>query len=152
MEVTLIGAESAIKKLDELQQWGALKTFLDELSLIAQREAKAEVPRDTAALGRSIQRDVMPFSAKIYTNLSYAPVVEDGRGAEKKMPPPQLLAGWARRHGKPQSALFVMARAIGKRGIKGRFFMRAAEHKANAEVPRLVKELAQRVEKIWGGK
>ncbi len=126
-----------------------LEGLLNEASLIAQRVAREGAPRDTATLQRSIVRQVTPLMARVYTPLAYAAVMEEGRRPGAKMPPPDALRGWARRHGIPESALFVLARAIGKRGIKGRFFFRAAKEATEAEFPRLIQKMAAAIKVAW---
>lgn len=139
------------KRIRNVQQMKPLQMLLDEASLIAQAAAIEGAPRDTGELQRSIQRDVQPFSARVYTLKSYAEVMEFGRSPGGKMPPPQALAGWARRHGRDTSpsGLFVLARSIARRGIKGRFFMRKAADKTRRELPRLVQKMADRIENVW---
>ena len=61
------------------------------------------------------------------------------------MPPPQALLGWIRRHGFGGTA-FQLARAIARRGIPGRWFMRAAAKATDAKI----EEAAQTV-KFWIG-
>jgi len=53
------------------------------------------------------------------------------------MPPPDALSGWARRHGLA-GLEFVIARAIGRRGIKARPFLGPA---LEQEAPRLAARL-----------
>lgn len=128
-----------------------LRSAMEDLSLLAQREAIANAPRDTAGLQRSIMREVKPMMARVYTNLQYAPVMEYGRRPGGRMPPPEALAGWARRHGFPQEALFVLARAIARRGIKGRFFFRKAHDAVERALPARIQQLANEIERQWGG-
>jgi len=70
------------------------------------------------------------------------------------MPPASALAGWAARHGQSTEprALFVLARAIARRGKKGRFFMRRTRllvrRKMKAET---IDKMAQHVERVWRG-
>lgn len=108
--------------------------------LLAEQVAKDGAPRDTGTLGRSIVSDVQPMQARIYSPLVYAAVMEAGRRPGARMPPPAALAGWARRHGRDTSpgGLFVLARAIGRRGIAGRFFFRAAVQAVEAQLPSLL--------------
>lgn len=109
----------------------ALPAFrADVISLaatFAEREARLAAPRDTSALARSIHSQVQPTQARIGTNLVYASVMEFGRRPGGRMPPVAALVGWARRHGMAGRE-FVLARAIARRGIKGRFFLQKATH------------------------
>lgn len=52
----------------------------------------------------------------------YALYVHEGTGPAVGRPPftppPEALRGWARRHGIPEDALYPLARAIGRRGLR----------------------------------
>lgn len=85
------------------------------------------------------------MEARIGTNLVYAPVMEFGR-RPGRMPPPQALAGWARRHGFPDTALFVLARAIARKGIRGRFYMRRAAQATKNALPGIMRDVAREIE------
>ena len=65
--------------------------------------------------------------ARVVAHAHYSLFVETGR-RPGKMPPPDALAGWARRHGLG-GLEFVIARAIGKRGIRPRPFFGPAVHR-----------------------
>jgi hypothetical protein len=76
---------------------------------------------------------------------AYANVMEIGRraypaneGANAHMPPIQALRGWATRHGIPEDRLFVVARAINRRGITGRLFMQRAADSLNQQMPSII--------------
>lgn len=114
-------------------------------TLLAEQVAKDGAPRDTGTLARSIVSELQPTSARIYSPLVYAAVMEAGRRPGARMPPPGALAGWARRHGFSQGSLFVLARNIGRRGIQGRFFFRAAAEAIQAQLPALLQRAAAEV-------
>jgi hypothetical protein len=122
---------------------------MEDIAIVGERTAKQRAPRDTGALKRSIHSAVKPTSARIFSNLNYAVPVEYGRGRGKRMPPPNALHGWLRRHGIPVSAAYVVARAIGRRGIKGRFFMKAAVDAINMKLPFMLKRASGGVAKKW---
>jgi len=103
-----------------------------------QQEAKMRAPVDTGRLRSSIM--VHPIygmpslfggsrlvGARVVAHAHYSLFVETGR-RPGKMPPPDALAGWARRHGLG-GLEFVIARAIGKRGIRPRPFFGPAVHR-----------------------
>lgn len=148
MKVELQGIQALLQRMANLQKFQPLKKLLGDAALIAQREARQQAPQDTRTLARSIAIDVQLFMARVYTQLAYAPVMEYGRRAGAKPPPPEALAGWARRHHFGGS-LFVLARAIGRRGIKGRFFMKKAEAAMRQSIPRLTSEMEKRIESDW---
>jgi glycyl-tRNA synthetase beta subunit len=134
-------AEQA-RALGKSESWinNGFRSLLKKASLFGERAAREGAPRDTSALARSIVSESSESSARVFTPLNYAMTVEEGRRPGAKMPPPEALRGWARRHGF-QGSLFVLARAIARRGIKGRFFMKAATQKVNQKMPDWMREL-----------
>jgi hypothetical protein len=93
-------------------------------------DAKRRVPTDTHNLQRSITHEVVDVGADIIgragTNQPYAEPVEKGRRAGAAMPPPSALIGWLGRHGIDPSLAFVVARSIGRKGIKPRPYLKPA--------------------------
>jgi hypothetical protein len=121
-----------------------------------QREAKMRAPVDTGRLRSSIIvypirgflgapdldlfRGGRVVGARVVAHAHYSLFVETGRHPGK-MPPPDALAGWARRHGLA-GLEFVIARAIGRRGIRPRpFFGPAVYWEAAGLTPRIEREL-----------
>ncbi len=67
-------------------------------------------------------------------------------GALKQhMPPSAALAGWVRRHGMPESAAFLVARAIKLRGIRARPWMSTAH---TTIAPKFVKDLTAKLNQL----
>lgn len=133
---------------------GPLRDVLQKAAREATRVAKGKAPRDTGALMRSITPEVRPLSARVYTRrgAAYFPVMEFGRRPGAKMPPPDKLRGWARRHGFPttRGALFALARSIGRRGIKGRFYMRAGAQSVRRQMPGYLRTMGQQIGHDFG--
>jgi len=126
--------------------------LLNTAALIAERTAREGAPSDTGALKRSLSVETRPLSARVFSVLPYAIVMEQGRRAGARMPPPSALAGWARRHplkGGGESSLFALARSIGRRGIKGRFFMKAAKDEVDRRWPTLLDGAAREIADRW---
>lgn len=155
--VEIKGLAALRRKLkDDRLLLGPLRDTIRRLTLLAQREAQIGAPRDTGNLQRSIAGDVRPLMGWVHivgTAKPYAPVMEFGRRAGARMPPPEALAGWARRHGfgTSRGGLFILARAIARRGIKGRFFMRRAFRATQRAVPSELAKMRAQVERFWGG-
>ena len=147
--VQLVGLDQLKRKLKPKLYEKAVANLMEDVAIIGERTAKQRAPRDTGALKRSIHSAAKPTSARVFSNLNYAVPVEYGRGRRKRMPPPNALSGWLRRHGIPASAAFVVARSIGRRGIKGRFFMKAAVDAINMKTPRLIKVASGAIAKKW---
>ncbi len=93
------------------------------------REVKDRTPYalpGTSTLHRSIAMEVNERKgwARAYSNVKYAVWVEGGRRPGARPPPASALSGWVRRAGLPPGAAFAVARAIGRRGIRGRWMFR----------------------------
>lgn len=58
--------------------------------------------------------------------LLYSEVMERGRRPGSPMPPPSAIATWVARKLGPDVSPFVVARAIGRRGIQGRHMLEMA--------------------------
>lgn len=116
------------------------------------KEAQARAPRDTGRLQRSLKVGMdsrpVPRFGTVYSSLPYAKAVHDGRRAGATMPPPNALAGWAGRHGFTGS-LFVLARAISRRGIRARPFLRTAARNARGSIDRELRKAAKAIEARW---
>lgn len=94
-------------------------------------EAKQRTPVDTGRLRSSINNRVEGIGSEMIGRVGsplsivnnpaggYLEPVEFGRRAGAKPPPSSALATWASRHG--IASAYVLARAIGRRGIPGRF-------------------------------
>ncbi len=118
------------------------------LGLLVERRARQGAPRDIGDLQRSIMTETKPLFARVHSNLVYHPVMELGRRPGARMPPPAALADWARRKGFTGS-LFVLARSIARRGIKGRFYMRAAAKAGRTALPKILDDVAGAMEIRW---
>lgn len=133
-----------------------LRKGLTKSALLVEGQAKRLVPVDTGNLRRTITHKVdrapIPLFAEVGTNALYARVVHDGRRAGLAPPPISALAGWASRHKIPKTALYVVARAIDRRGIKGRPFLRLALSQMRGQIDGALKTAAKEIEALWGRK
>lgn len=91
-------------------------------------DAKRRVPTDTHNLQRSITHEVTTQGTSIIgragTNQPYAEAVEKGRRAGAPPPPSNALLGWMGRKGIDPSLAFVIARSIGRKGIRPRPYLK----------------------------
>lgn len=147
--ITVRGMEALRRKLGPALYERAMHDLLRDAALLGERVAREGAPRDTSALARSITHEVEPALARVYSTLGYAAVMELGRRPGARMPPLRALLPWMRRHGIPASAAFVLARAIAARGIRGRFFMRAARQAVERALPGLIARATRDVERRW---
>lgn len=154
--VHLNGLEKILAKLnDQVLVLAPLGNTLKRLTLLGEREARIAAPRDIGNLQRNIVSALRPLEGRVFIQgmaKSYAYVQEFGRKAGGRMPPPDALRSWARRHGfgTSKGALFVLARAIARRGTKGRFFMHHAAQAVEREMPNEMRLLSHAVESVWG--
>lgn len=92
-------------------------------TMIVMAEAGRRAPVDRGQLRASILPEVKTTGDQIqgivYSNAKHAPFMEFG--TKPHWPPLHALELWARRH---HTTAFVVARAIAKKGIKARRFMR----------------------------
>lgn len=72
------------------------------------------------------------LEGRVFSSLPYAIVIDQGRTPGATMPPPQALETWIQRvlnfggsQEELESLAFVVARAIGRKGIRGRQFIAA---------------------------
>lgn len=149
IDVDVRGLDALRKKLGPGLYEDALTEYLTEATDLGQKVARDGIKDDTGALARSVLTEVKPLSARIYSALPYAVPVDQGRRAGAQMPPPNALRGWMRRHGMGDVSPFVLARSIARRGIKGRFFLRAAKARIERETPNLLRRAARTIEQKW---
>ena len=150
IRIDLRNAKGVRATLDPKLVVREVSTAIGQSGLAAQRVAKEGIPRDTSSLSRALTLETKPLQARLYFNrdLIYAHVMESGRRVGAPMPPPLALAGWARRKGF-EGSLYVLARSISRRGIKGRFFMKAAREAGEQSMIKELKLASKRVEKQW---
>jgi hypothetical protein len=158
LSVKIEGMDRLLAKLDGHKLLGGpLKTALQKAALYVEGEArKGAKPHsvDTGELARSIKSELgpgaIPLHARVYSDKIYAYPAEFGR-KPGKMPPVKAIAAWATRHG-ITIAPFVLARAIGKHGTKGLFYMKHAAEAGAKKIPTFMAEAAKAIEATWSKK
>jgi len=86
---------------------------------------------NTGHYKRSWKAERMSDGARVHNTAPYASVIESGRRAGSAFPPIKLIERWAQRRlglspKEAKAAAFPIARAIAKRGLKGRKVMEKA--------------------------
>ena len=104
---------------------------------------------DQGTLIRSVESHATGTDATIRATAPHAQTVDEGRRPGQKPPPAVALLGWMVRHGLDTSQAVGLAIAIGRRGIPARPFMRPAFEKVVDEAPRILGDLARRLELAW---
>lgn len=149
--ITITGAARVAARLTPDLYRTALAGMISDLAVIAQTTARAGAPVDTGAGVRSIMADVQATQAVVGRGMPvYMRVMDQGRRAGAKMPPPEALRGWMRRHGMSGSP-YPLARSIARRGIKGRFFMQRGYQAAVRALPAEQARFIRAVQAAWGG-
>jgi len=118
--------------------------------LYGERRLRLLVPKDTSAAARSFVSQQRGLVGSVHSPLAYVTVLDQGRRPGARQPPTQALAGWARRHGF-EGSLFVLARAIGRRGIPAKRFFDQAQQDTQAYVPQLLRQTVRDVGRLWSG-
>lgn len=152
LDVELQGLEPLLRKMKNPRLLRApIKTVLNKSVLIGEREAKLNAPKDTGRLARSLAVEVDDLTARVFfqNEQLYFQVQEVGRRAGAPPPPSSALLPWMRRKGIDPSLAFVIARAIGRRGLKGRFFMRRGAEAIQREMPAMMRDLMAGVKREW---
>lgn len=161
MKLTIVGLEPFLARLasgDAVIE-RELRTAMHEATLMVERDAKASVPRDTGTLYRSIISEVdrgPVLRGRVGVlhgpATQYARVVEEGRRAGSRPPPSAAIARWLGRKGGDPAMAFVVARSIGRRGIKARPFLGPAVAKNRAPIQALFERARDRLVKHLAGK
>ena len=112
--------------------------------LLIETDARRNVKQDTRQLMNSItgrqRRQPSGVVGQVGPSARYGLYVE--RGSRPHWPPRAPLEGWARRHGVP---VFVVQRAIARRGTRARPFLLPAYEKNRDTVVRLFAAAGARV-------
>jgi hypothetical protein len=109
-------------------------------------------PKNSGELHRSIKADIKPLSARVFSTANYAVPVEVGRRKNSRMPPLEPIRAWLRSKRKDPRLAYVVARAIARRGIKGRFFMKAAFQAVQVKLPLGLKRVEREIAATWSKK
>lgn len=112
---------------------------------VAERAAKERAGRSVAA---TIQSEVKPLEGKIRTTHPGAHAIEGGRRPGAAFPPSGPIEKWRAEKGIAAEP-FVLARAIARRGTKGRFFMKKAKGAVRKALPGLLSEAADEMNRRW---
>lgn len=115
-----------------------------DATLLVQRDARKLCPVDTGRLRSSIVPEVRQQTGVVIgvvgSNVTYAAAMEFG--TRPHWPPLDALEPWARRHG---MSAFLVARAIARRGIKGRRYLRGALEQNAKRIHVLIERAVQMI-------
>ena len=121
-------------------------TLIRMLGEITQREASSNAPHVLASVIDNVR--VSELAAKVVARHPGARAMEAGRkplAAGGNYPPPQAFA-----YISPDlDVQFAIARAVARRGTKGRFFMKKARAAANRALPTEIRKASDAIKARW---
>ena len=157
------GPDVIIRGLAELQNRLAdpetvalpLRKLLGEVAAHLRDQVRSNLPVDTGAARDSVVVAVdpsgLPTWARVSSPLEYVAQLEEG--SPPHWPPVASLEPWARRHGFPAgcSGAFLVARAIARRGTRGRHMFANAVAESQGKIDDLAqragREIVERLER-----
>lgn len=80
MNIEFDGIEELLVSLDKMSDIAKIQDSLSKATLLVEKEAKQNAPKDTGALRRSITSKVEGLEGTVFTPLEYAPYIEYGTG------------------------------------------------------------------------
>ncbi|HML23517.1 MAG TPA: HK97 gp10 family phage protein [Aggregatilinea sp.] len=133
----LLAAQRKLEQVTRDLQGEDMTRAFRESAMLVTRDAKILAPVDRGHLKASItpavrQRDNV-IEGVVGSNVAYAPYQETG--TRPHWPPLAALETWARRHG---TSAYVVARAIARRGTKGRRYLQGAFEKNRSAIQKRI--------------
>lgn len=141
--IELIGVKPALKSLQPEIYLGPIGAEIKAITKRAQKSARSGFDSRSPVVN-AIQAETKPLQGRMFTVMSdnRTASLELGRDPGDKLLHPDALRPWARRTGS-FDAIFEIARGIQRRGVKGRFFMKAAAKEAETGLGRSVNVVAK---------
>jgi hypothetical protein len=160
--------KDVVERLERLPQVVTFETrrAMSASLLLIEADARRSAPQDTRRLSGSITWNIqgqgLALTGVVGPSVRYGAPVEFGRRAGARMPPVNALIGWVQRHfhaprervaaATLQREAFGLARAISRRGIVERPYMRPAYENNRTRIEALFGEVGRRaVVSIIGG-
>lgn len=146
--VHIEGLEEVQRKFDGIPRelrGPAMESAMRKATMIVAADAKRNAPVDTGRLRASITPEVRntwgsTVEGIVGSNVKYAPFME--LGTRPHFPPIAALETWARRHG---TTAFLVCRAIARRGLKPRYYLKKA---LESNVKRVVECFEEKVAEL----
>jgi hypothetical protein len=128
-----------------------LSRAIGDLLKVGVDSARAGMPKDIGTGRTSIVSAQRGLMGVVSSPLAHVSIMDQGRRPGAKPPPTTALAGWASRHGF-RGSLFVLARSIGRKGIKGKFFYQKAADKMISAIPAGLAGISVKVQGAWAAR
>jgi len=141
--VDIQGLDKQITLLDHYDQLWATEygTAMQASVTLIAAQAKIGAPyfrgRLTSSMLSRVTHDARGVVGEVYSSITdsvYPLVMEYGRRKGAKPPPVAAITPWVIAKFGDASLAYVIARSIGKKGIKGHFFLKRAYQRSRAEV------------------
>lgn len=150
--VTVEGiAELSSRMRDPRMLEEPMRELLTSAARIGQRAATDNIDGGLGLAVRSVGSRVEPLQARVFSAMAPARSRSIDQGRKRGTPLKSLLAQiirWREAVGHPDAAI-VIAKGIRQRGVKGRFFKRAAVEAVNNAMPGLVADVRSKVVRWW---
>lgn len=150
--VTLEGvAEVQSRMRDPAMLNEPMREMLTEAARIGQRAATDRMDGGLGIAVRSVASRVEPNGARVFSAMATARSRSIDQGRKPGQPLKSLLPGiirWKQAVGHPDSAIAI-AKGIQRRGVKGRFFKRAAVEAVNNALPELFGQVRRGATRWW---
>jgi hypothetical protein len=120
---------------------------LNKIGTLAASQLRATMPRDTSYMATHVEvvHATPETLVEVITSDANYTLAQD-QGAKPHMPPSDALEAWGTRHGFPKGSGFIIARAIAKRGLPARNFIKPV---ADAGKAQAIPILEAAVKDIW---
>lgn len=126
MGIEVVGMDRVLARLDPARWAAGVRTGLqrsgDEMAEAARGNLgeRSYTGRAAANVQSSVEGTGIALELRVGVNTAIAPeaaVLESGRRPGAPMPPPDVIASWLASSGGDAASAFVVARAIGRRGM-----------------------------------
>jgi len=151
LSIKVSGDESLAARLDPAKALGGpFRRMLDRSGITVVNRAKPNTPvwqgRLRASIAHEIDPAPIPLWATVGTNVVYGPFVEED--TRPHWPPLAAIAPWAQAHGMDP---FLVARAISRRGTKGRHMLANALRDSQDDIQRFADQAEREVKAALEG-
>lgn len=152
LDFRYLGTDRVLRKLKPELYRPRVARALAEAAQVGQKAARSGFDSASPAV-RAISTDKKPMMSRVFSAMPKKRTlsIEEGRRPGEPLLHPDALQGWMRRRGVSES-VWTIARGIRARGVKGRFFMKAAHDKTAVAMPLLVKTMARLIAQDFGRK
>lgn len=126
------------------------QSILEDVADYAVDVARGAAPYDMGGLVENIHAEAHTFSVSVISSKDYSYTQEFGRTAGARQPSTDVIRPWAERHGmKGRDRAWQIARSIGRKGFKGKFFMTKAARSADLFLRQRLSKASAKLTAYW---